>query len=395
MTERDERLGSALLELEVPEHRPAFYDDLAGQLERRSARSRVWLLAPATALAAGVAVALAVTLTRSSEVASAASVRAAVEHAFMSDGSLSGVFVYNGTRWRFVTSSTGAYRIEGPTPQSLRVYDPAKNVESTSDASLFVRRVGLAPGPPDAGPANFVMQRALGSVVAALAAARDPRVEEVTYAGRPAWLLRTATRLVTVDRETGVPIRNQALRDGTVTSEWRIQDLEVSSDVPTIEPLQPGSGQTPLTYDAGFRRISPADAPLVPEDLPAGFEPARAAFAENSRPTGEEGGGNPTSRDVVSLSYRRGFDEIVVTTRRTGASPDAWKDPLQVSTIATNAPEQVTFTDGALQGRQGHLVLEPDALPHIWAVTPAVVVTIAGNVTSDELLQVANSLALR
>lgn len=391
----DDRLGTALLELEVPEHRPRFYEGLRGELERKPVRSRTWLLAPATAVAAAIAIAVGLTLTRGSEVASGASVRKAVEHAFASKGSISGVFVYNETRWRFVTASPGAFRIEGPTPQSVRVFDPAENIESTSDGSLFVRRVGLAPGPPDAGPANFVIQRGLGSVVAALAAARDPRIEEVTYEGRPAWLLRTSSRLVTVDRETGVPVRNEVLRDGTVASEWRIEHLEVSSEVPTIQPLEPGPGQSPQTYDAGFRRISPADAPLVPERLPAGFELARAAFAESSRPTGEEGGGNPPSRDVTSISYRRGFDEIVVTTRRTGADPDAWKDPLQVSTVTTTQPEQVAFNDGALQGRHGYLVLEPDALPHIWAVTPSLVITIAGNVASDELLRVANSLALR
>ena len=391
---RDERLGAALLLLEVPEHRSHFYEDLREKLARK--RPRAWTLAPAAAAVAVLAVAIGFALTQGSSVASAADVRAAVEHALASTGSISGVFVSDGSvRWRFVATSSGAFGITGVTTHSERVYDPVHNVEANSDGSLFVRRVGLAPGPPDGAPADFVLERSLGSVVAALAAAHDPKVEEVTYAGRPAWLLRGDERLITVDRETGVPVRNEVLRDGRVVSEWRIDGLEVTSDVQTIDPLEPRADQSPQTYDAGFRPIPLAKAPLVPERLPAGFELDRVAAAESSRPTGEEGGGNPPSRDVVSLSYRRGFDEIVVTTRHTGARPEAWKDPLQVSTVTTGHPEQVAFANGALQGRHGYLVLEPDALPHIWAVTPELVVTIAGNVTSDELLQVANSLTFR
>ena len=51
-----------------------------------------------------------------------------------------------------------AFQIDGLTSGSRRVYDPATNVESTSDGPLFVRRVGLAPGPPDSGPADFVIR---------------------------------------------------------------------------------------------------------------------------------------------------------------------------------------------------------------------------------------------
>ena len=95
---------------------------------------------------------------------------------------------------------------------------------------------------------------------------------------------------------------------------------------------------------------------------------------------------------MISLAYRRGFDEIIVTTRRTGSTPGDWRDPLQVSTVVSSTPERVTFTGGALAGQSGQLVLEPDALPHIWTVGPKLVVTIAGTVDRAELLKVANSL---
>ncbi len=396
----------ALLELEAPEHRPGFFDELRDELRPRAnrfTRPRLLLVAAVVAIVAG---ALAFSLTRGSEVAAAAQVQAAVERALASTGSISGTFINNESgperadvRWRFVANSTGAFRIDWLSPSSERVYDPVTNVESTSAWSLFVRRTGLAPGPPDSGPADFVMQRGLGAVVAALAAASDPKVEEITYAGRPAWLLSTPDRRVTVDRETGVPVRNELLRNGNVVSEWRIEGLRVSPTVAEIKPLEPRPEQDTQTYDAGFQAVSLSDAqrlagyaPLVPQHVPAGFKLAAVAFAANSRVTGEEGGGNPPSRDVISLAYRRGFDEIIVTTRRTGSSPGDWRDPLQVSTVVSSTPERVTFTGGALAGQSGQLVLEPDALPHIWTVNPKLVVTIAGTVDGAELLKVANSL---
>ena len=153
----------------------------------------------------------------------------------------------------------------------------------------------------------------------------------------------------------------------------------------------------------GFRRVSLSKAqslaeyaPLLPQHLPSGYTLSALAYAASSRPTGEEDGGNPPSIDVISAAYRRGFDEIVVTTRRTdayaGSSAADWRDPLQVSTVVSSKPEQITFTGGALAGQSGELVLEPDALPHIWTVDPKLVVTIAGTVDRAELLKVANSL---
>jgi hypothetical protein len=43
---------------------------------------------------------------------------------------------------------------------------------------LFVSRTGLAPGPPDADPADWVVERGLGSLVASLAAQGDAAVRE-------------------------------------------------------------------------------------------------------------------------------------------------------------------------------------------------------------------------
>ncbi|HEY3186890.1 MAG TPA: hypothetical protein VGJ70_05425, partial [Solirubrobacteraceae bacterium] len=62
MTERDERLGAALRELDVPQHRVDFERELRRRLEQgRSPRFR-WLAIPAAGIAAAAAVAAVVVL---------------------------------------------------------------------------------------------------------------------------------------------------------------------------------------------------------------------------------------------------------------------------------------------------------------------------------------------
>jgi hypothetical protein len=206
--------------------------------------------------------------------------------------------------------------------------------------------------------------------------------------------------LVTVDRGSGFPVHEQLLRKGHLASDLRIERLRVSSTTPRITAPVPAHGQHVQVINAGFRRTSLEGAgraagysPLVPTQLPQGFRLARVVFAPHSQPTGEEGGvGNPPSRDVISLAYRRGFDVIIVTTRRTGSDPSAWKDPLQVSSVAATTPDPVAFTSGALAGQSGYAVIAPDEFPHVWTAGPKLVVTIAGTVDRADLLKVANSL---
>jgi hypothetical protein len=405
----DRELGAALRDLQVPEHRAGFDQELERLLAapRRPSR-RMWALAAAAALAV-VAAALAVlVLPHGSEVASAAEVRSAVTAGFASAGMVSGVFVNRErpnaqNRWRFVLDRSGSFRITGLGPNNPTdlAYDSDANVETWSDLGIFTRRVGLAPGPPDAAPAAWVVQRGLGSVVAALVAAPDAEVEEITYSSRPAWLLRTPTgnpgeeRLITVDRASGIPVRDQRLRNGGFAGEWRIDELEVRAEpARTVFRLQASSKQQQTTYDMGFRRIDLADVrqfvgyrPLVPTWVPDGYRLAEVSVARSSRPTGGEEHQNPESRNVVSLRYDRGLDRLVVTTRLTGSNRTAWDDPVVGSSVRTNEPQRVTFG-----GRDGRLVIDPNSVPHVWAVAGPLVVTIAGNVDDEELLRIAESL---
>jgi hypothetical protein len=411
-TVRDDELGHALRELEVPEHRAGFDAELQRLLTAPRRGRRRWVPALAAAAALAIAAGVALFLPRGSDVASAAKLREVVVDTFRSAGTISGVFVNREqprggeNRWRFTVDSTGSFRIEGLGRPTVTAYDSATNVETSSDTGLFVTRTGVAPGPPDAGPADWVLARGLGSVVAALAAEEDARVKETEYRGRSAWEVRTQTgnrgeeRLITVDRETGIPVRSALFLNGQPGAEWRIEDLRV--DEGRSEggfALQPKAGQERRRYDMGFRRVRLDDvrsrvgrAPLEPTWVPSGFERVEVGVATRSRATGDEQRRNPVSQDVVSIRYRRGLDELVATSRLTGSDPSAWGDPVIGSSPMGRRPQLVTFAKGALQGRQGELVIDTNSVPHVWAVAGPVVVTVAGNLDRAELIRVAESL---
>jgi hypothetical protein len=425
---RDELLGAALRELEVPEHEPEFEQELRRRLaaERQAGRSgsvgmglrrpgRWHVAAAAAAATALVLLVVPAVFPRGGDTASAAEVRATVVRALARAQALSGLLIVRergtegldprGVRWSFVLTERGDFRLTGVTHPTDLAYDASRNVEHYSDEGLFTTRTGIAPGEPDSSSADYVIQRGLGAVVAALEEEGDVRVEDVEYRGRPAWLLRTGTgnegdlREITVDRGTGLPVRDRLFHQGTLLNETLIDHLRVNPQLrPGTFSLERKPGQQPSGFDAGFRRVRLVQVPrvvgydpLVPVWVPAGFRLAQVAVADRSRRTGNEQRQNPPSRGVVSLAYRRGLDEIVVTTRLTGRRRAAWSDPVTVGLLA-GRPEPIAFSRGALAGARGELVIDPGVVPHVWALTDRLVVTVAGNLGRTELRRVAESL---
>ena len=55
----------------------------------------------------------------------------------------------------------------------------------------------------------------------------------------------------------------------------------------------------------------------------------------------------------------------------------------------------VHVSEGALRGAQAGLVLDPRSLPHLWALTDRLVVTVSGDLSRSELLRLAGSLLAR
>jgi hypothetical protein len=460
-TVRDDLLGSLLRELDVPEHRPEFYAELHYRLaeerrlrsaeerqRRRARRQRVrWAARTAFVAAAAGTAALVVGLPggdRGPDVATAAEIKAKVSSAFTSVDALSGEIVFHGSsyrnaygwegpkRWAFAVTARGDVRLTESGGADDMAYDAARGVERSLNTSASIggdelfaaERRGLAPGPPDQGPSDSFLQRNYGAVVRALLAADDPRVRETTYGDQPAWQLTVDVQPnaivpelsgdrfdITIDQETGFPLRIVELKQGEVLDEIRIEELDVDPplerDAFVVE--FPPNAEVSRT-DGGFRRVELAEveaivgyAPLVPSSVPTGYGLTEVAVATRSAATGVEAA-NPPSRMVVSLAYRRGLERFVVTTRLSRvAAPgepartpeELWGDPLGTGEGYRDEPERVVLSRGALAGTEAELLIAPRNTPHIWALTDDLVITIAGDLSRAELLAVAESLAAR
>ena len=412
-TTRDERLGAALRELDVPEHRPEFHRELRRLLdaEQRARRVRrrflpIGAVAAAAAAIAVVAIGIPRTHRTGPEIASAAVVQAHLRNALAQMRNLSGVLATDGKRWMFTLDAAGDVRLEGPGAGEVITYDAATGTARSAQHSaslggstlFYAERDGVARGPPDLGPPTWLLPDRLSAYVRAALAAGDPGVRELTYEGRPAWQLDVATvpnqiapelsgdaLQITVDRTTGMPVRVLERKDGKLLHELRIEQLAANTTLPadTFRFAFPAGAEV-MRSDDGFRQVPLAEvesitgyAPLVPASIPGGYALAQVAVARESA--------DPASRMVVSLSYRRGIDQFLVTTRLRGDG--TWADPLASPAGFVDHPEPVTA--GALQG---DLVVSPHATPHFWALTDKLVVTVGGDLSRAELLQVAGSL---
>lgn len=462
VTHRDDELGAALRQLELPEHRPEFYAELHHRLaEERTARladarrrRRVrqgyvrWGARVALVAAVGALAFVALDVVRSDDgpgtriqivqPATAAEIKAKVRAALSTARNLSGELVVRGRsyenaygwdrpmRWRFTITAEGDFRLRGVTLEENIAYDASTGVQRSLNASasiggdtLFatVQR-GLAPGPPDPGPQDTFLQSDFGSFVRALLAAGDPRVREVAYEGRPAWQLDVPAVpnaivpelsgdhfAIWVDRETGIPVRVVESKDGIALDELRIEHLAVDTELGRDAfTLRFPAGSEVMRSDAGFRRVGLDGVPgvvgyppLVPAWVPRGFQLTEVAAARNpGYPTGTEAS-NPFSTGVVSLSYRRGLDQFLVTTRlrHVRGFPDVWADPLATGEGFKDEPELIRMRRGALAGVELHLLIVPRNTPHVWALTNELVVTVGGDLSRAELLRIAESLETR
>jgi hypothetical protein len=457
---RDEELGAALRELEVPEHRPGFHADLHRRLAeeglalldasrggRQARRIRVrWepRVAAAAAVAAIVLVAVGIPRTERTpriagpEVATAAEIKAQVRAALATLRNLSGTVVSEApergdeARWRFTLTAEGDFGTIGPTDEERITYDSSAGVARSAQRSASIRGGtlfyvvlrGVAPGPPDQGPPTWMISDEFGAFVRALLAAEDPRVRRLRYEGRPAWRLDieavpnaivpefSSDHIeITVDRKTGIPVRVLETKNGAFLRELRIEDLAVNTDLPPgAFRLEFPAGAEVMRSDAGFRRVELREvartvgyAPLVPASVPDGYQLTEVAVARETAPTGSEAG-NPPSRMVVSLSYRRGLDQFLVTTRLAHVPSDIepelppaedWGDPLATGEGFIDEGEQLTVRRGALAGEEAELVLVPRGIPHLWALTDELVVTVGGDLSRAELVRVTESLRSR
>ena len=380
MNHRDERLGQELRALDVPDHRPGFFAELAQRLERGKAPRPAWRRPPLLLAGAAAAVLIAVVAVSTllpggrndpvaprppaTQLISATEVRTRVSTALSSLRSLSGEVTVECAvgfgacsppetggrttlRWSFTTTAAGDERITGIGRRDDVSYSAARREQrAVSDQFGLEAQVvtNLPPGPPDVAARPSVLRRDVASVVRAfLSTTDDVPVTEVSEQGRPAWRLVTPVapnklagpggsgdRLeVVVDRQSGFPLRITETLAGAFLHEVRLSNLVVDGPVdPAQFLLDLPAGVPTFRQDAGFRGVPLAQVqaaagyqPVLPSraSLPPGYQLAEVTVAGQAQPTGTEGA-NPPSRRVVSVAYRRGFDRIVVTTRLTGTA---------------------------------------------------------------------------
>jgi outer membrane lipoprotein-sorting protein len=437
---RNELIATALAELEAPEHEPDFFERLEALITEEELRRRGYRRGRALlrgrriqwALRIGIAAAVAAVLVlmfalprlAGPEEASAAEIKERVRSALAEAKTMRGRIRYRAfdvrtgnfttSRFSFAASAHGDFRLEQLGGPSDLAYDASTGVERSINTSasigagqFYAERRGLAPGPPDQGPSDSLLARQLGATVRALLAAHDPRVSETVYQERKGWRLvfpirpnavfADVDRLdVTVDQKTALPVRVIATLEGSVRSELEIDDLAVDTKLAadTFAVAFPAHADV-LRTDEGFRRRALGQvaagvgyAPLVPHWVPGGYRLAQVALARSTEATA--GGLNPPSRMVVSLAYRRGFDQFTVTTRLRNAGR-SWRDPFAIQGVRFHSTT-VRLTHNALAGSEARLVLDSRTIPHIWALTGDLVVTVSGDLTRAELLDVTGSL---
>ena len=321
-------------------------------------------------------------------------------------------------RWRFALDGKGSLRLAGPAQAEVMMYDAAAGAVRSAQRSasigaatlLYAERTDVAPGPPDQGPPSWLLSAEFGAYLRAALAAGDPEVRDVAYDGRAAWRLDIDTVpnavvpdlsgdhfQITVDRATGLPVRVVETRHDRFLREVRLERLIVDGDLAS-DAFRLGfpAGPDVVRSDDGFRRIGAGAAagvvgyqPLMPRWLPTGYSLSAVAVAREAAPTGTEDG-NPPSRMVVSLSYRRGLDQFLVTTRLRGEG--AWSDPLATGEGFIDRPERIAFAEGALAGAAAELLIVPRGIPHLWALNDRLVVTVGGDLTRAELVRIGETL---
>ncbi len=470
--QQDREMAERLSRLQVPEHEPGFFTTLEARLEAESARAGaarraaapqgrvvtrtaaasrrraglIWIpMASAAAMAVliwalvgplGVGVvgpdtvsAAEIARKAAAAVAQARALRGTLVTALPggyqdANGGSVGADALEETRFEFVCTAEGDFRLSGVGLTQEIVYDHETGVErflsvgsGMINASEFT---GLASGPPDRiSPLESTLGRQLGAVVRALKESPQAAVSEDTYEGRPVWVLSADVQpnrlstvsgdhlVVTVDQATGFPVRVVETKSAEVVREFRLEGLEIDPELTeggfTLEFPEMPAGTEVYRADFGFEGVDVGRlgdrasavvgyAPLLPLAVPQGFTQAEVTVAALGQPTGKEGM-NPAAAGVVSALWTRGFDRLVVSTRSVGPDASLWTDPLSSGEGFIDEPEKVVLKTGPFAGRTAELLIDARAVPHLWVMSDTLMLTVSGDLTRAELIAVAESLA--
>ncbi len=283
---------------------------------------------------------------------------------------------------------------------------------------------------PGIGPTQF------SGVVYALRATGDDALRTTTFDGRPAWVVSCPVApqpaapgdeapwpngqdgddslIITIDKATGLPVRSQQIAGDKVHADWCLMNLQVDVRVPEdtftldfpsgLYRDEPVSSSTTITrVDNGFRPVTLDQgegaigrAALVPAHVPGGYELAQVAVKQQGASPDDDAFGT-----TLALRYGRGFDSLAVKTqtlapavasRRSFIARDPFIDDSWPG--STDARTPVELTSGVFAEGRGFVVVGPLTTPHLWAVKDGMLLMVGGDASAEQLLAVANSIAM-
>ena len=315
-------------------------------------------------------------------------------------------------RFRWARTAQGDHRMGN------RYYDATRGVlrqiSENRGRPTLMEDTGLAPGPPDSlatGPRSYedpeLMVRAILELDGATATA-------TVHDGRPVWVVQAVLTpwsrfagldhaMVTIDQATGLAVAIVFTDKGRPVRDVRVEQLAVNRPFPPEEfspAPPPGAAVTPGGTGPAFTRMSLQaaareggfSAPL-PARVPDGFARAEVAFGGRVLAPGAG------VTHAISMAYRRGLHSFVVTARPQGSDPSLVSrerlfgltgGPRTV--LEATRAEPVVLQGGRFDGAVAQINLDPFRRPHLWVAADGLVVTIAGDMSRAELVDVAQSL---
>lgn len=302
----------------------------------------------------------------------------------------------------------------GPLGGLAGVYDPREGVWYDEAGR---ERSGFPPGRPQPiGPDHGVLA---DPVLLGRHVLDWPhfRVVNTSVDGRAAWAAQWSSPrgsnpdyvAVTIDAQSGVALRAEGFFENQPVYEVQVVALDIDGDVQISPP--PSDGNSGRTVNQGYTRTTMEEAatlagyqPLIPAWLPPGFFPAEVAFAVQG--SGSTPYTNPDATHTVSAAYRRGLDELVITTRRRGSRP--WISPRQRQEEHLAQPglgegfatevfqlhrwELVTIASGAFAGAHAERTRAYYGQSLYWALSDELHLEVRGDVTVEEMQRIVDSL---
>ncbi len=314
---------------------------------------------------------------------------------------------------RLYFRSDGSFRLARSDGTSDFSYDATTGVRRTWSSTggvVQIEQRGLAGGGPDAHAiVDSFFNLDLPLVLDALRAHPDTYVTSEKVQGKAVWRATVDLphdsstpdkAVLDVDQSLRVPVRLELQRNGKPVKIYAMGDVAIDPPLQGETFTIPFTNDPVQTGDEGFQHTSLSDVPNqipglaapTPKFLPNGYDLAEVAVHPGAGGRTGPGQVNPPSTDVISLTYRKGWETITVTVRRNDVgSGQSWQDPF-ISSGTVPEADTVRISGGRFSGATAHRVSAAGRIPYLWGSTDKALFTVTGDLTPDELVRVISSV---